>query len=83
MRLSDDLYQAAGSTWKISLQRLFILLLENMAHRDDLAEDLLFAKMKMDYERSGEKASFERLLDKKNKVTRIGMANKRQQKMLQ
>lgn len=82
MRLSDDLYQAAGSTWKISLQRLFILLLVNMAHRDDLAEDLLFEKMKMDYERSGEKASFERLLDKKNKVTRIGMANKRQQKML-
>ena len=82
MRLSDDLYQAAGSTWKISLQRLFILLLENMAHRDDLAEDLLFKKMKIDYERSGEKASFERLLDKKNKVTRIGMANKRQQKML-
>ena len=82
MRLSDDLYQAAGSTWKISLQRLFILLLVNMAHRDDMAEDLLFEKMKMDYERSGEKASFERLLDKKNKVTRIGMANKRQQKML-
>ncbi len=83
MRLSDDLYQAAGSTWKISLQRLFILLLENMAQRDDLAEDSLFEKMKMDYERSGEKASFESLLNKQNKITRIGMANKRQQKMLQ
>lgn len=83
MRLSDGLYQAVGSTWKISLQRLFVLMLENITNSADVNEALLFASMKADYERSGEKSSFEHLLNKKNKVTRIGIANKRQQKMLQ
>lgn len=82
MLLSEGLYQAAGSTWKISLQRLFILLFENIKNRSDMDEVMLFEAMSTDYQRTAEKASFELLINKKNKVTRIGVANKRQQKVL-
>ena len=82
MLLCEGLYQAAGSTWKISLQRLFILLFENIKNRSDIDEVMLFEAMSTDYQRTAEKASFELLINKKNKVTRIGVANKRQQKVL-
>ena len=83
LQLSDGLYQAAGSTWKISLQRLFVLIFEILKSRDDIDESVLFETMLIDYSRTGEKASFEQLINNKNKVTRIGIANKRQQKVLQ
>ncbi len=82
MQLSDGLYQAAGSTWKISLRRLFILLFEIIKNRSDIDEVLLIETMSADYQRTAEKAPFELLINKKNKLTRIGVANKRQQKVL-
>jgi hypothetical protein len=83
MRLSDSLYLAAGSTWKISLQRQFVLVFESLKSRDDVDEKILFEAMQKDYERTAEKAVFTSLINKKNKITRIGIANKRQQKVLQ
>jgi hypothetical protein len=83
MQLSDNLYRSAGSTWKISLPRLFILLFENLKNRNDIDGGVLFETMSADYQRTAEKASFELLINKKSKVTRIGVANKRQQKMLE
>ena len=83
MRLSDSLYQAVGTTWKISLQRLFILTFEGLKARGDIDESILFYLMQKDYERTGEKATFASLINKKDKVTRIGVANKRQKKVLQ
>ncbi len=83
MQLSDSLYQATGSTWKISLQRLFILMFESLKARGDIDESVLFETLQSDYSRADEKASFELLLKKKNKITQAGIANKRQQKMLQ
>ncbi|VAW50170.1 Mg-protoporphyrin IX monomethyl ester oxidative cyclase [hydrothermal vent metagenome] len=83
MQLSDALYQAVGSTWKISQQRLFVLIFEILKNNFSVDESILFEAMKLDYDRTGEKAVFESLLNKKNKVTRIGVANKRQQKVLQ
>jgi hypothetical protein len=83
MQLSDCLYQTAGSTWNISLRRLFILLFNKLVVVEDIDGDLLLEKMKMDYERSGEKSPFESLLNGGNTVSRIGVANKRQQKMLE
>ena len=82
MQLSDCLYRTVGSTWNISLRRLFVLLFESLVFAEDIDEHQLFEKMRMDYERTGEKSSFELLLNNKNKVSRIGVANKRQQKML-
>ena len=83
MQLSDGLYQAVGSTWKISLQRLFVLVFDSLRTRGDVDEAILFEAIQRDYVRSGEKAAFTSLINKTNKITRIGMANKRQKKVLQ
>ncbi|MBE9563621.1 MAG: DUF4080 domain-containing protein, partial [Proteobacteria bacterium] len=83
MWLSDSLHQMAGSTWKISQQRLFVLIFESLKTRGDVDVSILFEKMQEDYNRTGEKASFEKVINKKANVTRIGIANKRQQKNLQ
>ena len=83
MQLSDVLYQASSSTWKISLKRLFFLLFENLKNRDDIDQAMLFEDMQLDYECTNEKASFELVIKGKEKVARIGVANKRQQRMLQ
>jgi hypothetical protein len=83
MALSDSLYRSVGSTWKISLQRLFVLIFECLSARDDLDGSVLSETMQKDYGRTGERAKFASLINKKDKVTRIGVANKRQQKVLQ
>jgi len=83
MQLSDCLYRTVGSTCNISLRRLFVLLFKSLVVMEDIDDDLLFEKMKIDYERTGEKSSFASLLNKENKVSRIGVANKRQHKMLE
>jgi len=83
MRLSDALYQSVGSTWKISLQRLFVLIFDVLKKGEESDDAELFAVMKKDYQRSGEKASLDLLLNKKSRATRIGVANKRQRKVLQ
>jgi len=82
MQLSDCLYRTVGSTCNISLRRLFALLFKSLAAMEDVGEQLLFEQMKIDYEHTGEKSSFKSLLNKENKVSRIGVANKRQHKML-
>ena len=82
LQLSDCLYQTVGSTWNISLRRLFILLFNSLVVMDDIDGDLLLENMKKDYVRSGEKSQFESLINRENTVSRIGVANKRQQKML-
>ena len=83
MQLSDCLYQTVGSTWNISLRRLFILLFNSLVVVEDIDGDLLLENMKTDYDRSGEKSPFESLINRENAVSRIGVANKRQQKMLE
>jgi radical SAM superfamily enzyme YgiQ (UPF0313 family) len=80
MHLSDSLYQVSGSTWKISLKRLFALLYDYLKNTND--ESVLFEKMQIDYLRTNEKASFDSVINKKNKVTKMGIANKRQLQML-
>ncbi|MDT8282464.1 MAG: DUF4080 domain-containing protein [Gammaproteobacteria bacterium] len=82
MCLSDQLYATVGSTWKISLQRLFVLLHEAGLANDLIEAGLLHEAMQADYKRTSEKASFDSIINKKNKVRRIGVANKRQKKMI-
>lgn len=82
MLLSDSLYHTLGSTWKISLKRLFSMIYEHLKTRNNISQSLLYESMQDDYEHTSEKASFELLINKKAKVSRIGVANKRQQKML-
>ena len=80
MKLSDDLYQVSGSTWKISLKRLFLLLYNHLKKSND--ESLVYKILQMDYLRTNEKNTFESVVYKKNKISKIGIANKRQQQML-
>jgi len=82
MHLSDGLYAAVGTTWKISLQRLFIAVFENLKAWDDIDDTVLVEAMKADYERTGEKATFDTLVKKQNQVPRLGVANKRQRQVL-
>jgi radical SAM superfamily enzyme YgiQ (UPF0313 family) len=77
IELSDALYQQAGTTWKISQRRLFVMLYQYLAAMENEASEWL-PLLKKDYERSGEKAAFDQLLSS-NRVARAGVANRRQQ----
>jgi radical SAM superfamily enzyme YgiQ (UPF0313 family) len=83
MQLSDALYKAAGATWRIALPRLFALLHEILLHSGYIDKNALLAAMTADYERTSEKASFASVLSKNEKVTRLGVANKRQKQVCQ
>jgi radical SAM superfamily enzyme YgiQ (UPF0313 family) len=83
MQLSETIYKTVGTTWKISLQRLFVLIFESLKNSTAIDSSLLFESMQADYNRTAEKASFASIINKKDKITRIGKANKRQQKVLQ
>ncbi len=82
LQFSDALYQRCGSTWKIALRRLFALSWQILQHRGDVDANLLLQALRRDYQRSGEKAAFETLLQPPQKPPRSGVANKRQLKAL-
>lgn len=79
MQLSDEIYRLAGSTWKIALKRqfefIYIVLTENFGLNDDDVRQTL----SLDYARAKIKGlpAYERNIPLE-KVTRIGVANKRQ-----
>lgn len=80
MQLSDSLYQREGATWKISQKRLFALLFSILIEEMELAEQGVLSALKTDYENSGEKGSFERVVAPRLKEGKVGVANKRQSK---
>lgn len=82
MKLSDELYRNAGGTWKISLQRLFVLIFENLKTWEQIDQDALFESLRADYRHNGLKSSFELLLNGVARTPRAGVANKRQLKAL-
>ena len=79
MQLSDALYQLSGSTWKISLKRLFELMFVIMTEQFALDEALVRQVLSEDYHRTGSKGQpdFQKL-PKINRSKRTGIANKRQ-----
>ncbi|HIO92791.1 MAG TPA: DUF4080 domain-containing protein [Leucothrix mucor] len=79
MQLSDGLYVAAGSTWKIALKRLFDLIYNVMIAELSADKEVLKAFLQEDYQRSGQ-SGLPAFLQNQNvkKVRKIGMANKRQ-----
>jgi len=83
MRLSDAMFEKAGVTWKISLQRLFVLIYECAKVQLDIDEITLFECLEKDYSQTNEKKSLAILLHKQDKVKRVGVANKRQLNFLQ
>ena len=80
LHLSDQLYALAGSTWKISLKRIFELLYrvltEHMAAKPETASKALV----QDFQHSGQKGRLEFDNPQPEVSGQTGVANKRQQK---
>jgi radical SAM superfamily enzyme YgiQ (UPF0313 family) len=78
LELSDSLYDLAGSTWKISLRRLFSLLFSVLTGQLKLDPAQVREALDADFKLSGQKGVID--LDKPGPeaVIRSGVANKRQ-----
>jgi hypothetical protein len=76
--LSDSLYELAGSTWKISLRRLFTLLFTGLTDQLKLEPAQVRKALDADFRLTGQKGDIG--LDKPGLgvVSRSGVANKRQ-----
>lgn len=81
-QFSDYLYQREGVTWKISQKRLFTLLFSILTEEMKLNEEDVLSALRMDYENSGEKGGFERVVKPQTKDSKIGVANRRQSKQV-
>ena len=80
--LSDRLYDQVGSTWKISLKRLFELLYTVMSGQMKIKPGIARQALSLDYIQSGQKGGLELGGPKLEVISRTGIANKRQQKHL-
>ncbi|QPK63805.1 DUF4080 domain-containing protein [Methylomonas sp. LL1] len=78
LQLSDALYAAGGSTWKIALKRLFELLYTGMTNTLQIPAATVKQALESDFARSGEKGRPEFLAVKEQPLAKRGMANKRQ-----
>jgi len=78
LRLSDGLYQLAGSTWKISLRRLFTLLFAVLTDQLALNPAQVRKLLDADFKQSGQKGAIDLDQPELEVVTRSGVANKRQ-----
>jgi len=77
MLLTDCLYNRTQSTWKIALPRLYKLLYNVLTTEFLLDSNIVLDTLNKDFNQSNQKGSLEILL-KKNKLSRKGVANKRQ-----
>ena len=77
MKLTEALYKSEGSTWKISLPRLYKLLYNVLVKELIIAEETVQASLEQDFLQSKQKGSLMLLLNKR-KIPRAGTANKRQ-----
>jgi hypothetical protein len=78
LELSDCLYELAGSSWKISLRRLFSLLFIALTEQLKLRPELVRGSLLADYKRSGQKGVIDLDSPRLEIVPRAGLANKRQ-----
>jgi len=78
IELSDCLYRLAGSSWKISLRRLFSLLFEVLSDHMNREAGQLRALLEADFACSGQKGKLEFDAPRLEVVTTAGVANKRQ-----
>jgi hypothetical protein len=77
MQLTEALYASEGSTWKISLPRLYKLLYSVLINELKIDEETVRQTLDKDFQQSKQKGSLELLLNKR-KTVRTGSANKRQ-----
>ena len=77
LQLSDSIYKKTGSTWKIALPRLYKLLYSVLTEEMKIPTALVFKELAKDYKKTQLKEPLEMLLQR-NKLSRTGVANKRQ-----
>jgi hypothetical protein len=82
LQLSDQLYKLAGSTWKISLKRIFELLYTVLTGHMETKPDIARKALRLDYQYSGQKGQLDFDNPRLEVIGRTGVANKRQQKHL-
>ena len=78
MKLSDNLYSTEGSSWKISLRRLFKLLFNQLIHVLAIDKDSAFSALEKDFIHCNEKGLLKNLLNVQSKQGKTGNRNKRQ-----
>ena len=78
LELSDYLYLIAGSSWKISLRRLFALLFITLTEQLNLRPELVRQALIADYQLSGQKGAIDFDRPQLEVVSSAGVANKRQ-----
>jgi hypothetical protein len=78
LELSDCLYQLAGSSWKISLRRLFALLFVALTEKLKFQPDQVRRALDADYKLSGQKGVIDFDSPRLEVVSSVGVANKRQ-----
>jgi len=77
MQLTEALFANEGSTWKISLPRLYKLLYNVVIDEFQVNEETMRESLEKDFKQSKQKGSLDALLNK-SKTARSGTANKRQ-----
>ena len=77
MKLTEALYNKEGSTWKISLPRLYKLIYDVLITEFKITQEVVQDSLEKDFLQSKQKGSLKLLLNKK-KILRAGTANKRQ-----
>lgn len=82
MQMSDAFYQKMDSTWKISQQRLFRIIYDYIVDTTDTGQSKALQLLRADYSLTSEKSSLESILNRADRVVRMGVANRRQKVML-
>jgi hypothetical protein len=78
LALSDYLYEIAGSSWKISLRRLFALLFIALTEQLKLRPDQVRQALDADFKSCGQKGVIDFDSPQLEVVSSVGVANKRQ-----
>jgi len=78
LQLTDAFYNREGVTWKISLARLYKMIYKVLLNELKCPMDIVQESLEKDFIRSKQKGSLKILLEK-NKQSKQGKANKRQQ----
>lgn len=77
--LSDTLYDLAGSSWKISLKRLFELVYTALTESLEIKTGIASEALKQDYRNSGQKGPLPLASSNLALIAKSGVANRRQQ----
>ncbi len=76
--LSDAIYELTGSTWQISLNRLFELSYKTMTEYLDVSEDLAKQVLLNDFQRTGEKGRLDFMQTGLKNIGKRIVSNRRQ-----